>query len=347
MISSYGDLYIGNDSSFADLATSHMAVDNTPVQSDVSVQPQHHQQQQTQQQQQQQQGVCVSGSAACCSLPQCDTCLGLLHSQQNSLVAQSTSLINCVRSQLDSASHAGVNKIASAFTTPSPPNSCSVAVTGTPSAVTAAANTVMPSGLHSVDAQRKISVMSNQSTMSTDSDYVSDTNNLYFDGHMRKFSDTNCYEPPNSAESYHNFAKPASCSLTLNLSAASTTTTSWARCSKDQSCQTPVAYPPDCVDFKNEVKLSDIQRQASVGGESNSSFDDPKRKISNISTISTLSSLSTESTSTFDTITLGTDNASQDEFYIDMNTKYMENTIKVAQVSRTSICTAAIGTKGF
>lgn len=239
-----------------------------------------------------------SSSAACCSLPQCDTCLALLHSQQNPLAPISTSFVNSVRSQLDNASHTSsqtVNK--TVFNQPS----------------TCPGNAV-------VDTQRKISVVSNQSTMSTDSDYVSDTNNLYLDGHNQKLSDV---QMPNAVESF-NYGRPASCNLSLNLS------NTYKSSVKDQSCQTPV-YPPDCIDFKNEVKLSDIHNMQSQVEREN--FDDPKRKISNISTISTLSSLSAESSSTFDTVTLGPDTPSED-FPID---KQSEQWSKPSQVSRLRI----------
>lgn len=227
-----------------------------------------------------------SNSTAFCSLPQCDTCLALLQSHQNSLAPAPTSCANSVRSQLDNSSHASsqnsINKMATF---------------GQPNVVCLNSSATM------ADTQRKISIMS---TMSTDSDYVSDTNNLYFDGTVRKLSDVqNCHEIPNA--DLFNYMKPASCNLSLNLSAVSASKSSV----KDQSCQTP-EYPLDCVDLNGDSRFPD-PRGAQLPLSDYENFDDPKRKISNISTISTLSSLSTESASTFDTITLGQDVATCNE----------------------------------
>lgn len=214
-----------------------------------------------------------------CSLPQCDTCLALLQSHQNSLVRTLSSCENSVQSQLNNSSHTSSqnsnNKMMYSQSSVCPPVS---------------------------DDHRKISVMSNQSTMSTDSDYVSDTSNLYYDNNnIRKLSDVqNCYEVPNNADMFY-YIKPATCNLNLNLLAVSSKSPV-----KDQSCQTP-EFPLDIVDFKNETRF------VNEHGNIHENFEDPKRKISNISTISTLSSLSTESASTFDTITLGPDNASPNE----------------------------------
>lgn len=262
-------------------------MDSAPVLSDVSDRP-----------------VSVgSSSVACCSLPQCDTCLALLRSQQNPLAPISTSFVNSARSQLDNASHTSSQTINKSVFNQSP----------------AYSNTLG-------DVQRKISVVSNQSTMSTDSDYVSDTNNLYLDNHARKLSDVqNFYETYNAELS--NYTKPASYNLTLNL------TNTYKSTVKDQSCQTP-GYPPDCVDFKNEVKLSDIHKMQSPVLERGENWNDPKRKISNISTISTLSSLSAESSSTFDTITLGPDTASADDFCVVDCCKQADSLPKASQVSR-------------
>lgn len=217
-----------------------------------------------------------------CSLPQCDTCLALLQSHQNSLVRTLSSCENSVQSQLNSSSHASSQN--------------------SNNKMMYSQLNVCPNSNAVSDAHRKISVMSNQSTLSTDSDYVSDTSNLYYDkNNIRKLSDVqNCYDVPNNADMLY-YIKPATCNLNLNLLAVSSKSPV-----KDQSCQTP-EFPLDFVDFKNETRF------VNEPGNIYENFEDPKRKISNISTISTLSSLSTESTSTFDTITLGPDNASPNE----------------------------------
>lgn len=267
----------------------NQTVDNTPVLSDVS-----------------EHLVSVgSNSATCCSLPQCDTCLALLQSHQIPLAPISVYANSTTRSQLDNTSHTNshsVNK--TIFSQPSESHPAQTA-----------------------DTERKISVMSNQSTMSTDSDYVSDTNNLYFDGHVRKLSDIqNYYEAPN--REILTYPKATSCNLSLNLSAIRTSKSSV----KDQSCQTPI-YTPDSVDFRNEVKLSDIQRMQ-IPFTDGVGVEDARRKISNISTISTLSSLSTESTSTFDTVTLGPDNSTSNEELTPTQHKFEESFVpSLSQVS--------------
>jgi len=163
-----------------------------------------------------------------------------------------------------------------------------------------ATNVVNTCSSIAMDPHRKISIMSNQSTMSTDSDYVSDTSNLqYFEGKTRKLSDgQGLSEVPSGVEMFH-YTKPASCNLNLNLASVY----SAAKMNvKDQSCQTP-ELPLDGGAINNTNIFQGTQ--TTLPSCEHESFDDPKRKISNISTISTLSSLSTESASTFDTVTMG------------------------------------------
>lgn len=229
-----------------------------------------------------------NNSAAYCFMPQCDTCLALLQTQQIPLAPTHTSCANSVRSQLDNSSHTSSSQNLSK--------------------PVASQNQIFacPSSSGALDSNRKISVVSNQSTMSTDSDYVSDTNNLYFDPRSRKLSDVPSSYELAGGEIFH-YSKPASFNLNLNLAAAN----SFKSSMKDQGCQTP-EFPLESVDPRHEVKMSDIQDMRFTmpyqdGG------DDLKRKISNISTISTLSSMSAESASTFDTVTHEVDPVSGNE----------------------------------
>ncbi|CAK9134009.1 unnamed protein product, partial [Ilex paraguariensis] len=223
-----------------------------------------------------------NNSAAYCFMPQCDPCLALLQTQQIPLAPTHTSCANSVRSQLDNSSHTNSSQNLSK--------------------PVAAQNQmfVCPSSSGAPDAHRKISVVSNQSTMSTDSDYVSDTNNLYFDPRSRKLSDVPSSYELASGEIFH-YSKPASFNLNLNLAAAN----SFKSTMKDQCCQTP-EFPLANVDPRHEVKISDIQNMRFTTPDPDGG-DDLRRKISNISTISTLSSMSAESASTFDTVTHGVD----------------------------------------
>lgn len=230
--------------------------------------------------------------ATFCSLPQCDMCLALLQLHQISLVPTlTTSCANSVRSQLDNSSHGNsqyLNKIVySQQQQPQPPvhhyvYSCP------PTSVNGGVNNI------AMDPHRKISILSNQSTMSTDSDYVSDASYLCLDGRTRKLSDVqNHTEIPSSVEMFH-YTKPASCNLNLNLSTAKMNV-------KDQSCQTPdlpVEGQPKAPDFQ----AAGAQTSLPMFECGENLDDDPKRKISNISTNTTLSSLSTDSASTFDTV---------------------------------------------
>lgn len=255
-------------------------------------------------------------SAAYCFMPQCDTCLALLQTQQIPLAPISTSCANSVRSQLDNSSHTNSSQNLSK---PVVPNQ---AIFACPSSSAAA-----------FDAQRKVSVVSNQSTMSTDSDYVSDTSNLYFDPRSRKLSDVPKSYELASGEIFH-YSKPASFNLNLNLA------TSFKSPMKDQCCQTP-EFPLECADTRHEVKISDIHDIRFTRPEQGGS-DDLERKISNIST---LSSMSTDSTSTFDTVTHGVDSVSGNEDFstakVDdsgrRNCDRLQNVTQVSQV-RCSDC---------
>lgn len=257
-----------------------------------------------------------NNSAAYCFMPQCDTCLALLQTQQITLAPIHTSCANSVRSQLDNSSHTNSSQNSSKPVMQNQIFAC-------------------PTHSGALDPQRKISVVSNQSTMSTDSDYVSDTNNLYFDPRSRKLSDVPSSYELASGEIFH-YSKPASFNLNLNIAAAN----SLKSTTKDQCCQTP-EFPLESVDPRHEVKISDIQNMRFTMPDQDGG-DDLKRKISNISTISTLSSMSTESASTFDTVTHGVDPVSGNEdssaVRIDdsgsRNYDQPQNIVQVSQVPR-------------
>ncbi len=210
--------------------------------------------------------------AASCSLPQCDTCLASLQTSQIPLVPASFS-VNSVPFQLNYSSQESDQTLSkhpqrTSFTCPHK----SVA-----------------------DVQRKVSVISNQSTLSTDSDYVSDPNNLYFDGRTRKLSDVQNRTELPGTDIFH-FSKPASYNLNLNFSTAYAKSTT-----KDQFCQTP-EFSTDCFDPRSEIRATNFPHHPSSPLVEEEGSDSGQRRISNVSAISSVSSLSVESTKLTDSV---------------------------------------------